>query len=137
MERVLLVCFGLDELTDPPVPVKAQKGCHLFFSQFKVKDLEVLHNALWCDGLGDHNHVSLDVEAKENLCCSFVVLGCNLFNLGVIQKRRILWLSPWPIRRAKGTICCHRDPFGLTVVDQLLLGQVWMTFHLETEVCRE
>ena len=134
MERVLLVCFGLAHYTHPPVPVEAEKSCHLFLSQFKVKDLEVFHNALWCDRLGDHNHISLNLEAKENLCCSFVVLGCNLFNLGVIQKRRILWLSPWSVRRAKGAICCHSNPFGLTIVNQLLLGQIWMTFNLV--VCR-
>jgi len=32
-----------------------------------ITHLEVLHNALWCDRLGDHNHISLDLEAKENL----------------------------------------------------------------------
>ena len=42
-------------------------------------------------------------------------------------------ILPWSVRRAKGAICCHSNPFGLTVVDQLLLGQIWMTFNLETQ----
>ena len=29
--------------------------------------LEILLNALWCDRLGDHDHVSLDVEADQDL----------------------------------------------------------------------
>lgn len=28
---------------------------------------EILHNALWCDGFGNHNHISLNVEPNENL----------------------------------------------------------------------
>jgi len=32
--------------------------------------------------------------APTYLCWGFAVLGCNLFDLGVIQKARLLWLSP-------------------------------------------
>lgn len=32
-----------------------------------VTHLEILHNALLCDGFGNHNHISLNVEPNENL----------------------------------------------------------------------
>lgn len=38
-----------------------------YFNNFSANYLEILLNALRCDGLGDHDHVPLDVEADQDL----------------------------------------------------------------------
>ena len=39
----------------------------------------------------------------------------------------------WPgsVWGAQGAVSCHRDALRVAVVDQLLLGQVWMALHLQ------
>ena len=41
--------------------------------------------------------------------------------------------SPWSVRRAQGTVRRHRNVFGMTVADQLLLGQVGVALDLNGE----
>lgn len=37
---------------------------------------------------------------------------------------------PWSVRGSQGAISCHRDTLGVAVVDQFVLGQVWVALHL-------
>ncbi len=38
-----------------------------YLNNFSNEYLEILHNALRSDGLWDHNHLPLDVEADQDL----------------------------------------------------------------------
>lgn len=137
IEWVVLVISRLWYWNRSPVSVKAEDDIHLLFRQLEVKHLHVFLNALLFVRLGNDSQVPLDNEPDQNLGRGFMIPCCNLFNLRILQQHRFPWLGPWTIRRAQGAVCSHGNPFRVTVLDQLLLGQVWMTFNLETEVCRE
>lgn len=45
----------------------------------------------------------------------------------------VIWQADWPgsFRGAQGAVGCHRDAPRVAVADQLFLGEVWVTLHLQ------
>ena len=65
--------------------------------------MEVLYPLLSCIFLNSCvTGRSTHCTALTYLCWGFVVLGCNLFDFGVIQKGGIPWLSPTQKKEING-----------------------------------
>ena len=73
-------------------------------------NLKVLSNTSWCHRLGDHYPSSFEWGTRS--APSFIVLGCNCLDSGILQERRVFRLGPGPVRRTKRTACSHLDAFA-------------------------
>ena len=115
---------------ESPIAVKGLDQIHVILRQLKVENVPVLLNPGRSDTLGDDDDPSLEVVPEQHLGSSLVAFGSQLGDFGVLQKARLSFFGPGPIRRTQGAVSSQDDALLFAEVVQLLLVQVGVAFNL-------
>lgn len=107
VERMVFVRLESIESAEPVTTIERLERFNIFVGQPKVENVEVGFDARRRRGLGNYNNAAVDLETHKDRCGSLAVLGGDLLDFGMFEKRRVVSSGPDRIEKTPQLYCVN------------------------------